>query len=87
MVLQSAAASAKRLAENATNYDDFIESKDRYENRQAGAVAMFVTAGIFGGAAAALMLWDKGIRTVKTKNDVTMSFVPGPSGIAIEGRF
>ena len=48
---------------------------------------MFVTAGIFGGAGAILMLWDKGILTGKESTDVRLSLAPGPSGVILKGQF
>ncbi len=87
VILQGVAASAKKEAENATAYNDFLDAKDKYDGLQTGAIAMFVSAGIFGGAGAVLMLWDKGLLESKTKSDVTVSLVPGPSGVILEGRF
>ncbi len=87
VILQGVSGAAKNEAENATTYDDFIDAKEKHDSLQSGAVAMFVTAGIFGGAGAALLLWDKGILKVKTKSDVELSFNPSPYGVVLEGRF
>jgi hypothetical protein len=87
VILQGVSGAAKNQAENATTYDDFIDAKEKHESLQTGAVAMFVTAGIFGGAGAVLLLWDKGILKVKTKSDVELSLSPSPSGVVLEGRF
>jgi hypothetical protein len=87
VILQGVSVAAGNRAENATTYDDFIDEKEKQESLQTGAVAMFVTAGIFGCAGAALLLWDKGILKVKTKSAVELSLNPSPSGVVLEGRF
>jgi hypothetical protein len=87
VILQGVSVAAGNRAENATTYNDFIDEKEKQESLQAGAVAMFITAGIFAGAGAALLLWDKGILKVKTKSEVELSLNPSPSGVVLEGRF
>jgi hypothetical protein len=87
VILQGIAISAKNKAEDATTYDDFAEAKDQWYRRQAGAIAMFIAAGIFGGAGATLVLWDKGLLEGKKKSKVALSLVPLPSGVVLEGRF
>jgi hypothetical protein len=86
-ILQGVAVSAKNQAEKATTYNDFLDAKEKRDSLQTAAIAMFVSAGIFGGAGAALMLWDKGLLEGKTKSEVTLSLVPLPSGVVLEGRF
>jgi hypothetical protein len=87
VILQGVSASAKKQAENATTYNDFVDAKEKHDSLQTGAIVMFVSAGIFGAAGAALMLWDKGLLEGKKKNEVTLSLVPLPSGVVLEGRF
>ncbi|MCP4674600.1 MAG: hypothetical protein GY854_03605 [Deltaproteobacteria bacterium] len=85
IILQGASAAAKKDAKNATSYDSFLDHKDKRDNLQAGATAMFITAVVLGGAGAGLLYLARDEE--EKPSTVEVSILPGPGGLTVKGMF
>lgn len=85
--LQGAAGAQKNKAADTTQLNDFAYRRDRMKGYQAGALIGFIATGALAGIGLYLLLTDDNETEPNGENEVTLSLVPAPAGVALEGSF
>ena len=85
--LQGAAGVNKNKAADATEWNTFGDKRDKMKGYQTGALIGFIVTGALAGAGLYLLLTDDREAESDDEDDVTLSLVPTPAGLVLEGRF
>jgi hypothetical protein len=91
IILQGMAAAAKNKAEEASNYDIFLEQKQKNKVFQVSASTAFVTGVVLAGAGVTHLYFlnrQKGESGAPSPEaGVELSLVPGVGWLGVEGKF
>ena len=85
--LQGAAGVNKNKAADATEWNTFSDKRDKMKGYQVGALIGFITTGALAGVGLYLLLTDDRETESDGESEVTLSLVPTPAGVVLEGSF